>query len=584
MASYYSKWVGGDDWRLRLDVTTTTGNTGYTYAAKLYLESKYGYFRSPSTSYTITIDGTSKTGTSSTGFTTNDTIRLGSASKTVSRGTSAKTVKFSFSAKITNSTISSYKSGTSGSGSVSLPAKPSYKVTFNANGGSGAPAAQTKWYGTTLKLSTTKPTRTGYTFKGWGTSSTSTSVAYAPGANYTANAADTLYAIWTEITYTITFNANGGTGGPTTQTKYYTKTLTLSTSKPTRTNYNFLGWATSASATTAQYQPGGSFTTNVKTTLYAVWELAYVAPSITDVSADRATSAGTISDEGTYAKIGFTWTLDATNSGGLKSITIGHKLTSATTYTNTTVTASGTSGTVSQVIGAGALNTEYEYDILITVTDQKGSSTYSVALPAMSYIIDFSPDGGVSLGAPAENAERFDVHIPEYHHDSVTIDGQLNINSPYTYANHIALRNNQAIAGILTTGDLTSILSMNSSDQVELNWTSGGLRGRCFKKIWSGNAAPGSTITVSEMPYYNLFAVEQSYNNLVMLVTRGKNLSTDSYFGGSMYAKAGGMTFMGVSFQSSGSSTKVEVTYCRREYASGGAGANMNVVGIYGLL
>lgn len=578
MASYYSKWVGGDDWRLRLDVTTTTGNTGYTYAAKLYLESKYGYFRSPSTSYTITIDGTSKTGTSSTGFTTNDTIQLGSASKTVSRGTSAKTVKFSFSAKITNSTISSYKSGTSGSGSVILPAKPSYKVTFNANGGSGAPAAQTKWYGTTLKLSTTKPTRTGYTFKGWGTSSTSTSVAYAPGANYTANAADTLYAIWTEITYTITFNANGGTGGPTTQTKYYTKTLTLSTSKPTRTNYNFLGWATSASATTAQYQSGGSFTTNAKTTLYAVWELAYVAPVITDVSVDRSTSSGTLSDEGTYAKIDFKWQLDATNSGGLQSITIGYKRTSDSNYTNTTVTASGTNGTVSKVIGNGLLNTEYEYDLLITVTDQKGSSTWATSIPAMAYIIDFSPERGVAIGRPAPDVEQFDVAVP------MTVDNTLETKT--IESDHIYLRNNQALAARLSSGTSSEILRMNPSDQVEFTWTSGGLKGRVFKKLWSGTLSTGGRVTIPELPYYNLFLLEQGFNNGTMLMTRMKNMATSAYCAvGSYASSATRVVVMSAQLSTSGSPTVLELDYLNFGYIEdGNIKPDVTITAVYGIL
>lgn len=583
MASYYSKWVGGDDWRLRLDVTTTTGNTGYTYTAKLYLESKYGYFRAPSTSYTITIDGTSKTGTSSTGFGTNDTIQLGSTSKTVSRGTSAKTVKFSFSAKITNSTISSYKSGTSGSGSVSLPAKPSYKVTFNANGGTGAPSAQTKWYGTTLKLSTTKPTRTGYTFKGWGTSSTATTVAYAPGANYTANAADTLYAIWTEITYTITFNANGGTGGPTTQTKYYTKTLTLSTSKPTRTNYNFLGWATSASATTAQYQSGGSFTTNAKTTLYAVWKLAYVAPVITDVSVDRSTSSGTLSDEGTYAKIEFKWQLDATNSGGLQSITIGYKRTSDSNYTNTTVTASGTNGTVSKVIGNGLLDTEYEYDLLITVTDQKGSSTWATSIPAMAYIIDFSPERGVAIGRPAPDLEQFDVAVP------MTVDNTLETKT--IESDNIYLRNNQALTARLSSGNASAILRMNPSDQVEFTWTSGGLKGRVFKKLWSGNASAGSTITVPEMPYYNIFLVKTSYNKELMFMKRMdtddmNGFSDAAYTGIGGYASsATGAAIFTLQFQDAGSPTKVSLTYMNRVYPKDGTAYNdFTLTAIYGVI
>ena len=79
---------------------------------------------------------------------------------------------------------------------LSLPTiKRTYTVSYNANGGSGAPAAQTKTYGVNLTLSSTKPTRAGYTFKGWATSSTG-AVAYPAGGTYTANSAITLYAVW----------------------------------------------------------------------------------------------------------------------------------------------------------------------------------------------------------------------------------------------------------------------------------------------------------------------------------------------------------------------------------------------------
>ena len=57
-----------------------------------------------------------------------------------------------------------------------------HTVTYNANGGSGAPGNQTKTQGVTLKLSSTKPTRTGYTFKYWNASIGGT---YSPGGNYT---------------------------------------------------------------------------------------------------------------------------------------------------------------------------------------------------------------------------------------------------------------------------------------------------------------------------------------------------------------------------------------------------------------
>ncbi len=72
-------------------------------------------------------------------------------------------------------------------------------------------------------------------------------------------------------TRTVSYNANGGSGAPSSQTKYFNETLTLSSTRPTRSGYTFLGWSTSSTATSATYSAGGSFTTNANTTLYAVW-------------------------------------------------------------------------------------------------------------------------------------------------------------------------------------------------------------------------------------------------------------------------------------------------------------------------
>ena len=153
----------------------------------------------------------------------------------------------------------------------------SYTISYNANGGTGAPSSQTKYYGTTLTLSSTKPYRTGYTFKGWGLYASSTSPLYQPGDDYNYNISRTLYAVWEKdappapTTYTVSYNANGGSGAPASQTKTKDIALTLSGTKPTRSGYTFLGWATSSSATSASYQPGGSYTANASVTLYAVW-------------------------------------------------------------------------------------------------------------------------------------------------------------------------------------------------------------------------------------------------------------------------------------------------------------------------
>lgn len=70
-------------------------------------------------------------------------------------------------------------------------------------------------------------------------------------------------------TYTISYNANGGTGAPSSQTKTYGITLTLSNTKPVKIGYPFLGWTINSNGSGTVYQPGGSFTTNANTTLYA---------------------------------------------------------------------------------------------------------------------------------------------------------------------------------------------------------------------------------------------------------------------------------------------------------------------------
>lgn len=283
---------------------------------------------------------------------------------------------------------------------VAVPAWTSYTVSYNANGGSGAPGSQTKWKDQTLKLSTAKPTRTGYSFLGWSTSSSATTASYSAGGTYTANASTTLYAVWKANTYSVSYNANGGTGAPAKQTKTYGVALTLSSTRPTRTNYNFKGWGTSASATAVKYNPGGSYTSNASTTLYAVWELAYQKPRIINVKATRCDSNGTANDEGQNGLITFNWECDRTVS----SILIKYKLTSASSWTSVTVSASGTSGSVSRVIGSNGLSVESTYDIHITVSDSGGSSYAVSSLTSMKFILDMlaSPEGGIAFGKTAE--------------------------------------------------------------------------------------------------------------------------------------------------------------------------------------
>lgn len=80
--------------------------------------------------------------------------------------------------------------------------EPSYTVQYNANGGANAPASQTKTYQKSLTLSSTQPTRAGYTFSGWSTSPNG-SVQYHPGDQYSVDKTLTLYAVWNLNSVTI---------------------------------------------------------------------------------------------------------------------------------------------------------------------------------------------------------------------------------------------------------------------------------------------------------------------------------------------------------------------------------------------
>ena len=107
-------------------------------------------------------------------------------------------------------------------------------------------------------------------------------------------------------TFTLNYNANGGTGAPARQTYKATSeyekshTFTISSQTPTHEGYEFLGWSTDSNATSASYQPGGSIVVTGTTTLYAVWKnrtfiLKFDANSGTDAPGDLSQTSNNFS-------------------------------------------------------------------------------------------------------------------------------------------------------------------------------------------------------------------------------------------------------------------------------------------------
>lgn len=149
-------------------------------------------------------------------------------------------------------------------------ARPTFSISYNANGGSGAPSASTKTCCSTLWLSSTRPTHSsGRTFLGWSTSSTATTAPYAAGSAFTLCGSNrTLYAVWSRI---ITWNYNGGTGSPTSS---FLAPGTAFGTVPTpndKTGYSFGGWFNTSAATGGTPITGSSTVPSSDTTYWARW-------------------------------------------------------------------------------------------------------------------------------------------------------------------------------------------------------------------------------------------------------------------------------------------------------------------------
>ena len=326
-------------------------------------------------------------------------------------------------------------------GTITIPAKASYTISYNANGGANAPTAQTKWYGETLKLQTGTPTRTGFTFKGWSTSSTATSATYAAGANYTTNAAATLYAVWQRNTYAVTYNANGGSGASANQTKQYGINLTLTTGKPTRSGYTFVKWNTKSDGTGTSYSSGGTYSANAAVTLYAIWtankfKITYNANggTITDSphawvsnnndtylfkinlnnSIIQRTGANNTTYTDTWYSVSYNSAFNLTNYTSVNISRIGYHIDAATAW-NTQADGSGTSYNQ---------DTDYAWTTFGSLTTEITDITLYANWKPNPYPLNFNPNGGqCDTASKTVNYEQAYGTLPTPTRDGYTFDG-----------------------------------------------------------------------------------------------------------------------------------------------------------------
>ena len=284
-------------------------------------------------------------------------------------------------------------------------AKLTYSISYNANGGSGAPAAETKTYGVALTLSSTIPTRTGYTFQNWNTASNGSGTTYKSGASYTANEAATLYAQWTANQYKITYKDQGGaafsgthaTGYPTTHT-YGAKTTLKD---PTKSGYNFLGWFTKSDCSGTAVASLGATAYTADITLYARWEKICVPE--TSITSAELQQNGTISLAGNFTTCGakyhgFQWRKVGSNWCGETGYA-NNKESNYVTIGNTDVNGSETASFTPEE------GVTYEFRTYIVTTSPWLYSTstkeVSTCVTVVEPAVSMSPaNGSVCQGSP----------------------------------------------------------------------------------------------------------------------------------------------------------------------------------------
>ncbi|GHU37804.1 hypothetical protein FACS1894105_10600 [Clostridia bacterium] len=181
-------------------------------------------------------------------------------------------------------------------------------LTFNKNADNATEASPTSKnvtfgaaVGTLPAIESGAPTRQGYTFEGWSTTSTGT-VNFT--ADYTVNwvGEKTVYAVWEAIAYKLVLDANTGVNGTVTEITSLTLNAAVGTlpavgsGAPTKSGYTFQGWSTnsgldnavnftSANVVDSSYEP--------YKTIYAVWQLITTPPPPTDPTTETTTTPTT---------------------------------------------------------------------------------------------------------------------------------------------------------------------------------------------------------------------------------------------------------------------------------------------------
>lgn len=308
----------------------------------------------------------------------------------------------------TGVTVTNLRLSSTGTGIQSMSCSVNFDgTTVNMSGTSSASSSISKPFTKTTANQTKDVLITDLVVSVRESSTTSTSISYS-----SLRRSFTVVALQS---YAVTYDANGHGTAPAAQTKYYGVNLALRGTTPTAEGWRFLGWATSSTATSAQYQPGAIYTANEAVTLHAVWVRSYNNPTISSMTVVRCNSSGTETDDGTYFKLTAQWAVDTENvTGNTGTVTGKYKSSAVNSWSSSSVRtitfssgASGASGTAVAIVSG--IDTDTQYDVQVTVTDKDSRTTSRQdVLTRAKFVLDFRAGGGamgICSAAPAKGLE-----------------------------------------------------------------------------------------------------------------------------------------------------------------------------------
>ena len=306
--------------------------------------------------------------------------------------------------------------------------------TFSGTHGSGYPTTHT--YGTATTL--VSPTKTGYDFGGWFTTSacTGTAVTTLGATAYTADI--TLYAKWTAKTYNITYKDQGnatfsgthGSGYPTTHTYGTTTTLV----SPTKTGYTFGGWFTNSNCTGTAITTLGATAYTADITLYAKWTAKTY--NITYKDQGNATFSGTHgSGYPTTHTYGTTTTLVSPTKTGY---TFGGWFTNSNCTGTAITTLGATAYTADITLYAKWTQNTYNFTIAATPTGYGSVSTTSITgIPHGSSVTTngnkFTVNGTTVTATPATATAQYTYAFSQWNNLPTTVTANVtNVQAVFT--------------------------------------------------------------------------------------------------------------------------------------------------------